>query len=73
MKRRGIKMQMIKNAKFLERIRKSVNNTTKRKEIKDKIKRPIFDQVYLPCLFNVFLAGKYLRKKGGWKNGAPVR
>ena len=36
-------MQMIKNAKFLERIRKSVNNTIKRKEIKDKIKRPIFD------------------------------
>ena len=31
MKRRGIKMQMIKNAKFLERIRKSVNNTIKRK------------------------------------------
>lgn len=43
MKRRGIKMQMIKNDKFLERIRKSVNNTIKRKEIKDKIKRTIFD------------------------------
>ncbi len=36
-------MQMIKNDKFLERIRKSVNNTIKRKEIKDKIKRTIFD------------------------------